>query len=116
MIAARSGRIVTVGAHAALRGVAGMGAYCASKAAAMRITESAAAELRPIGINVNGVLPTILDTPENRAAMTDADPAHRVAVDDLAAPIALLASDDDRKSAVWGTSVSERVKYGGDRT
>ncbi|HEY9567440.1 MAG TPA: SDR family NAD(P)-dependent oxidoreductase [Thalassobaculum sp.] len=96
MIAARSGRIVTVGAHAALRGVAGMGAYCASKAAAMRITESAAAELRPLGINVNGVLPTILDTPENRAAMPDADPAHWVALDDLAATIAFLASDDAR--------------------
>src|SRR3546814_10231768 len=73
-----------------------MGAYCASKAAAMRITESAAAELRPLGINVNGVLPTILDTPENRAAMPDADPAHWVALDDLAATIAFLASDDAR--------------------
>lgn len=94
MVARGSGKIVTVGAHAALKGVAGMGAYCASKSAAMRVTESAAAELRPHGINVNAVLPTILDTPANRAAMPKADPSHWVALDDLAAVIAFLASDD----------------------
>lgn len=96
MIAAGRGRIVTVGAHAALKGVAGMAAYCASKSAVMRLTESAAAELRGHGINVNCVLPTILDTPQNRAAMPKADPSHWVALDDLAAAIAFLASDDAR--------------------
>lgn len=96
MVAKGSGKIVAVGAHAALKGVAGMGAYCASKSAAMRIVESAAAELRGLGINVNAVLPTILDTPANRAAMPDADPSHWVALDDLAAVIAFLASDDAR--------------------
>lgn len=96
MIARGSGRIVTVGANAALKGVAGMGAYCASKSGVMRVTEGAAAELRPLGINVNCVLPTILDTPANRAAMPKADPSHWVALDDLAAVIAFLASDDAR--------------------
>lgn len=96
MIARRSGRIVTVGAHAALKGVAGMAAYCASKSGVMRVTEGAAAELRALGINVNCVLPSILDTPANRAAMPKADPAHWVALDDLAAVIAFLASDDAR--------------------
>lgn len=96
MVARGSGKVVAVGAHAALRGVAGMGAYCASKSAAMRVVESAAAELRPRGVNVNAVLPTILDTPANRAAMPNADPSHWVALDDLAAVIAFLASDDAR--------------------
>lgn len=94
MIAAGSGKIVTVGAHAALKGVAGMGAYCASKAAVMRVTESAAAELRGHGIAVNCVLPTVLDTPPNRAAMPDADPSHWVSPAKLAGVIAFLASDD----------------------
>ncbi len=40
----------------------------------MRLTESMAAELREEGINVNCVLPTIIDTPANRQAMPDADP------------------------------------------
>lgn len=96
MIAKGSGKIVTVGAHAALKGVAGMGAYCASKSGVMRVTEGAAAELRSHGINVNCVLPTILDTPANRAAMPKADPSHWVALDDLAAVIGFLASDDAR--------------------
>lgn len=96
MIAQGSGRIVTVGAHAALKGVAGMGAYCASKSAVMRATESASAELRRHGINVNCVLPTILDTPQNRAAMPKADPSLWVAPDDLANVIAFLASDQAR--------------------
>lgn len=94
MIAAGHGRIVTVGAHAALKGVAGMAAYCASKSAVMRLTESAAAELRGHGINVNCVLPTIIDTPQNRSAMPKADPSHWVSPDALAAVIAFLASDD----------------------
>jgi NAD(P)-dependent dehydrogenase (short-subunit alcohol dehydrogenase family) len=96
MIARGSGKIVTVGAHAALKGVAGMGAYCAAKSAVMRATESASAELRGKGINVNCVLPTILDTPQNRAAMPKADPGKWVALEDLAAAIAFLASDDAR--------------------
>lgn len=96
MIAQGSGRVVTVGAHAALKGMPGMGAYCAAKSAVMRVTESAAAELRGHGINVNCVLPTILDTPQNRSAMPKADPSKWVAPDDLAAVIAFLCSDDAR--------------------
>ena len=51
------------------------------------------AYLRERGINVNCVLPTIIDTPENRAAMPEADPARWVAPADLARAIAFLASD-----------------------
>src|SRR5581483_10726307 len=67
MIAARYGKIVNVGAAAALSGKPNMGAYTAAKSAVIRLTESMSAELRDKGINVNCVLPSIIDTPENRA-------------------------------------------------
>ncbi len=51
-----------------------MGAYCAAKSALQRLTEALSAELKMDGINVNCVLPTVLDTPDNRAAMPDANP------------------------------------------
>lgn len=103
MIAAGGGKIVNVGAYAALRGAARMGAYSATKAAVIRFTEAMAAELRERNINVNCVLPTILDTPDNRAAMPDADPARWVSPHDLASVIAFLASDAAR--AVHGAAV-----------
>lgn len=97
------GKIVNVGAHAALRGAAHMGAYIAAKAEVMRLTETMAAELRAQGINVNCVLPSIIDTPENRAAMPDADPARWVAPAQLADVIAFLASD--AAAAVHGACI-----------
>jgi NAD(P)-dependent dehydrogenase (short-subunit alcohol dehydrogenase family) len=103
MLAAGGGRVVNVGAHGALRGGALMGAYAASKSAVIRLTESMSAELRERGIGVNCVLPTILDTPDNRAAMPDADPARWVGTDALADVIGFLASDAAR--AVHGAAV-----------
>lgn len=103
MIRSGSGKIVNVGAYAAQRGVAAMGAYIASKSAVIRITETMAAELRDKNINVNCVLPTIIDTPENRAAMPQADPRRWVAPQDLAAVIVFLASDAAR--AVHGAAI-----------
>ena len=93
---ARRGCIVNVGAMSALRGAANMGAYVASKSALMRLTESMSAELREDGINVNAVLPSIIDTPANRAAMPDADPKRWVAPEALAAVIGFLCSDSAR--------------------
>ena len=103
MLAAGRGRIVNVGAFAAQKGAADMGAYVASKSAVIRLTETMAAELRDRGINVNCVLPTIIDTPENRKAMPGADPSRWVAPADLASVIAFLASDAAR--AVHGAAV-----------
>jgi NAD(P)-dependent dehydrogenase (short-subunit alcohol dehydrogenase family) len=103
MLEQRGGKIVNVGAFAAQRGVAQMGAYVAAKSAVIRLTEAMAAELRERNINVNCVLPTIIDTPQNRAAMPDADPGRWVAPDDLASVIAFLASDAAR--AVHGAAV-----------
>jgi len=96
MIARGSGRIVTVGANSAMKGAPHMAAYTASKSTVMRLTEAMAGELRGHGINVNGVLPSTIDTPENREAMPKADPAKWVAPADLAAVIAFLCSDNAR--------------------
>jgi NAD(P)-dependent dehydrogenase (short-subunit alcohol dehydrogenase family) len=103
MLAAGGGRIVNVGAFAAQKGVARMGAYTASKSAVIRLTEAMAAELRENNINVNCVLPTIIDTPENRASMPDADPARWVAPQDLANVIVFLASPAAR--ALHGAAI-----------
>jgi NAD(P)-dependent dehydrogenase (short-subunit alcohol dehydrogenase family) len=103
MLAAGGGKIVNVGAYAAQKGAAHMGAYLASKSAVIRLTETMAAELRSRNINVNCVLPTIIDTPENRAAMPDADPDRWVAPRDLAEAIVFLASDAAR--AIHGAAL-----------
>jgi NAD(P)-dependent dehydrogenase (short-subunit alcohol dehydrogenase family) len=62
-------RIIIVGANAAAKSGAGMGPYAASKPGVHRLTESLAEELQEIGIAVNAVLPSIIDTPANRADM-----------------------------------------------
>jgi NAD(P)-dependent dehydrogenase (short-subunit alcohol dehydrogenase family) len=103
MIERGGGKVVNVGAFAAQKGAARMGAYIASKSAVIRLTETMAAELRELNINVNCVLPTVIDTPENRAAMPDADPTHWVAPRDLASVIAFLASDAAR--AIHGAAL-----------
>lgn len=103
MLKGGGGRIVNVGAFSALKGAANTGAYVASKAAVIRLTETMALELRERGINVNCVLPTIIDTPDNRAAMPQADASRWVAPADLAAVIVFLASDAAR--AVHGAAV-----------
>ena len=103
MLAGGGGKIVNVGAFAAQRGGARMGAYAAAKSVVIRLTESLAAELREKNINVNCVLPTIIDTPENRKAMPDADPGRWVSPDALAAVILFLASDAAR--AVHGAAL-----------
>ncbi len=103
MLEAGGGKIVNIGAFAAQKGAAQMGAYIASKSAVIRLTETMAAELREKNINVNCVLPTIIDTPENRKAMPDADPKRWVAPQDLAQVIVFLASDAAR--AIHGAAL-----------
>ena len=87
------GRIINIGANAALKAGAGMGAYAASKSGVHRLTESLAEELKADGITVNAVLPSIIDTPANRAEMPKADFATWVAPRALAEVILFLASD-----------------------
>lgn len=97
------GKVIAVGAGAAARGGARMGAYSASKSALIRLTESMSAELKDKGINVNCVLPSIIDTPDNRGAMPDADPSAWVAPAALADVIAFLSSDAAR--AIHGAAI-----------
>ncbi|MEY4426825.1 MAG: hypothetical protein RL535_1123 [Pseudomonadota bacterium] len=103
MLAAGGGKIINVGAFAAQRGQAHMGMYAAAKSVVQRLTESMAAELRTKHINVNCVLPSIIDTPDNRAAMPDTDPANWVAPDALADVVVFLASDAAR--AIHGAAL-----------
>ena len=97
------GRIVNISAQAAVRGAGHMGPYCASKAAVITLTESLAEELKQRGITVNCILPGTLDTPQNRAAMPDADHDTWVPPDALAEVILFLASDAAR--CVTGAAV-----------
>jgi NAD(P)-dependent dehydrogenase (short-subunit alcohol dehydrogenase family) len=103
LLAAGGGSIVNVGANAALKAAAGMGAYAASKAAVHRLTESMAEELKASNIRVNAVLPSIIDTPVNRADMPDADFAKWVSPEALAAVILFLVSD--QATAVTGALI-----------
>ncbi|MFC3069121.1 SDR family NAD(P)-dependent oxidoreductase [Phenylobacterium soli] len=98
-----SGRIVNVGANAALKAAAGMGPYAASKAGVHALTQSLAEELKSDGVTVNAVLPSILDTPTNRADMPKADVSAWVAPADLAAVMLFLASEAGK--AVTGALV-----------
>lgn len=98
-----AGKIIIVLARSALKGSAGSAAYTASKAAAQRIMESMSLELRDKGINVNGVLPSTLDTPANRQDMPNADFSKWVTTDQLADVIAFLASP--AASALHGVSL-----------
>jgi 3-oxoacyl-[acyl-carrier protein] reductase len=93
MIPQNAGRIVAVASLDALAGGAGRAAYAATKAAQLRTIESAAADVRGTPITVNAVLPGTMDTPANRAAMPDVDPATWVRLDEVANVLAFLVSD-----------------------
>lgn len=103
MLASNGGRIINVSARAAREGKANMGPYCASKAAVITLTETLAAEHKHAGINVNCILPGTIDTPQNRAAMPDADHATWVPPEALADVVRFLASDAAR--CVTGAAV-----------
>lgn len=90
---AGGGSLVGVGSAGGLRGGARMAAYAAAKSAVMRLTESLADELRADHIRVNAVLPTTIDTPQNRAAMPAVDKSRWVTPVEVAEAMAFLLSD-----------------------
>lgn len=94
LLARGGGRIVNVGALAAGQAGLGMGAYAAAKAGVARLTEAMAEELKDRGITVNAVLPSIIDTPANRADMPQADAGRWVSPRALARVVLFLLSAD----------------------
>jgi len=89
-----AGRVVNIGAGGAVNAGMGMAAYAASKSGVHRLTEALAAELAGTSVTVNAVLPSIIDTPTNRADMPDADTSTWVSPEAIAKVILLLASVD----------------------
>lgn len=96
MTAGGYGRIVTVGSRTAAIPTGRAAAYAASKAGVIAMTQAIADETRGTGITANCVLPSIIDTPANRRAMPNADPAPWVKPESLAEVICFLASEAAR--------------------
>lgn len=94
MTAQGSGKIINVSARAGLKGEAGLSAYCVSKGGVRTLTESLAAEVMDSGVNVNAIMPSIMDTPMNREAMPDEAHDRWVAPADVAKVICFLTSDE----------------------
>jgi len=109
MLGHGSGVIVNVSSRSAIDHAAGASAYAASKAAALAMMDSLAADLKGRGVRVNTVLPSIIDTPANRSAMPGADFALWPKPEDIAQVILFLCSDDAKlihgaAIPVYGTS------------
>jgi NAD(P)-dependent dehydrogenase (short-subunit alcohol dehydrogenase family) len=103
LTASGSGSIVNIGAGAAGKAAAGMGAYAASKAGVAKLTESLADELAGAGVRVNAILPSTIDTPTNRRDMPDADFTTWVRPADIARVIVFLLSD--QAAAITGAAI-----------
>jgi NAD(P)-dependent dehydrogenase (short-subunit alcohol dehydrogenase family) len=89
-----SGSIVCVGTRAALQPFRGAAGYIASKAAVIAFAQAVAVEYRDDGIRCNAILPSVIDTPGNRASSPDADFEKWVKPEAIAGVIAYLLSDD----------------------
>jgi NAD(P)-dependent dehydrogenase (short-subunit alcohol dehydrogenase family) len=96
MLKQKSGAIVSVASKAAVDHAAGAAAYAASKAAAVAMMDSLAADLKGSGVRVNSVLPSIIDTQANRKAMPGADFAKWPKPEEIANVILFLCSDAAR--------------------
>ncbi len=102
------GRIIAVLAKNAYKGTAKTAAYSASKAAAQRVLESMAAELGSAGITVNGIAPSSIDTPQNRASMPNADFSKWVQPEEIADAILFLAADSSKSISGVTLDISGR--------
>lgn len=94
LIAAVEGAIVCVSTRAAVRPFPGAAGYIASKAAVLAFVDALAAEYTQDGIRANAILPSVIDTPANRASMPDADHSKWVTPDRIAGVIRFLCSPD----------------------
>jgi NAD(P)-dependent dehydrogenase (short-subunit alcohol dehydrogenase family) len=96
-------RIVNIGAVAGGKAAAGMGPYAAAKSGVLRFTEALSQELRNSDCTVNAVLPGIIDTPQNRKDMPDADVSRWVTPDAVANVVLFLLSS--QAGAVTGAAI-----------
>ena len=96
MLKQRHGAIVNVASKAAVDHAVGVAAYAASKAAAVAMMDSLAADVKGTGVRVNSILPSIIDTEANRKAMPKADFTKWPKPEDIARVILFLCSDDAR--------------------
>ena len=96
MLKQRSGAVINIGSPFGLAGASRFGGYGAAKAGVIRLTEAMAEEVKGSGIHVHCVLPTTMDTPQNREAMPKADFSKWVEPSAVADTILLLASDAAR--------------------
>jgi NAD(P)-dependent dehydrogenase (short-subunit alcohol dehydrogenase family) len=103
MLQQNSGAIINIAAKAAFDHAAGASAYAASKAAAVALMESLAADLRGTGVRVNSILPSIIDTPMNRKAMPKADFSTWPKPEDIAKIILFLSSEE--ASLIHGAAI-----------
>lgn len=93
MIERRYGRIVTVGSRPALDPSPNTSAYAAAKAAVVALTRSLGRELRGSGVTANCIIPSTIDTPQNRESMPRADPSKWVKPEEIGRVVAFLCSD-----------------------
>lgn len=103
MSAQAYGRIVNIAAGAGQKSFAGGSVYAASKAALLRITETISEEHKSDGVTANCVMPGTMKTPQNAAAMPDADQSTWVETGSVAALVAFLLSKD--AAAVTGAAI-----------
>ena len=96
MLKQGNGAIVNVASRAAIDHAAGAAAYAASKAAAVAMIDSLAADLNGTGVRVNSVLPSIIDTEANRKAMPKADFTKWPKPEEIARVILFLCSEEAR--------------------
>ncbi len=94
MLDAGRGSIVCVSARAAVQPFGGAVGYVSSKAAVLAFAQAVAADYRERGVRCNAVLPSVVDTPANRAAQPDADHSRWVAPAEIAGVIRFLCSDE----------------------
>ncbi|MFI7605673.1 SDR family NAD(P)-dependent oxidoreductase [Micromonospora sp. NPDC049366] len=94
LVAAGGGAVVCVSARAALSPFPGAAGYATAKAAVLAFANAVAVEYRRSGVRANTVLPSVIDTPANRAAQPDADHSRWVAPAEIASVIRFLASDE----------------------
>jgi NAD(P)-dependent dehydrogenase (short-subunit alcohol dehydrogenase family) len=97
------GRVVNVLSMAALKGEKGAAGYAMANAAVLRWTESLAEETKREGITANCVLPRIIDTPANRAAMPKADPTRWATAAEIAAAVVFLSTEES--SGITGAAL-----------